>query len=606
MYVSKIKLWNFRKYGNGLAIDIDKPSLIVNLTPGLNVLIGSNDSGKTAIIDAVKIVLKTHSQEWITITDSDFFEESKELRIEIICKGMSDEEAKNFTEWLGWEDSSTGVSPFLRLMYSASRTEDRILPSEIRAGVDATGKIMNAEARDYLKTTYLKPLRDAKSELIAKRGSRLSQIFRGHSAFKGKNQTHHLVKSFDNLNKEIKEYFKGREANGVTKHADQEGKILKDKIDEFVKAFCGDSELSDIKASEGDLISILERLEIVILDRLNPGLGTLNRLFMGTELVHISKDPWTGLRLGLVEELEAHLSPQAQMQVIEKLQSEKDMQLILTTHSPNLASKVKLKNLIMCVGDSVFPLGSEYTELDADDYIFLEKFLDVTKSNLFFAKGIILVEGWSEEILIPSLAKSLGFDLTKYGVSVVNVGNLSFLHYSRIFRRKEPGEKMRVPVSVVTDVDVAYYSRTPSIVNGELIKKSGRTVYEYHKRDKDIIDPKVTAKKNSINENLKKDDVHPFIAPLWTLEFSLSKSTLLGEKFKEIVKAIHKDTDWETDFEASLAKMLLNGSLDKTKIAYKLAQALDTDATPMSAIIDTDSAHYLIKAIKHACSAANN
>jgi hypothetical protein len=40
-----------------------------------------------------------------------------------------------------------------------------------------------------------------------------------------------------------------------------------------------------------------------------------------------------------------------------------------------------------------------------------------TKSNLFFAKGLIFVEGWAEEILIPSLAKKNGFDLTKYGVS---------------------------------------------------------------------------------------------------------------------------------------------------------------------------------------------
>ncbi len=54
---------------------------------------------------------------------------------------------------------------------------------------------------------------------------------------------------------------------------------------------------------------------------------------------------------------------------------------------------------------------------------YLEKFLDVTKSNLFFAKGIILVEGWAEELLIDSLAKSIGLNLTQKKVSVINIGN---------------------------------------------------------------------------------------------------------------------------------------------------------------------------------------
>jgi putative ATP-dependent endonuclease of the OLD family len=64
---------------------------------------------------------------------------------------------------------------------------------------------------------------------------------------------------------------------------------------------------------------------------------------MAAELLHLNKKNWSGLRLGLVEELEAHLHPQAQMQVIEAFQKQKDIQLILTTHSPNLASKLNSK-----------------------------------------------------------------------------------------------------------------------------------------------------------------------------------------------------------------------------------------------------------------------
>ena len=61
MYISEIKLWNFRKYGSTDSFDLDKPNLVVPFNSGLNVLIGENDSGKTTIIDAIKLVLKTHA-----------------------------------------------------------------------------------------------------------------------------------------------------------------------------------------------------------------------------------------------------------------------------------------------------------------------------------------------------------------------------------------------------------------------------------------------------------------------------------------------------------------------------------------------------------------
>jgi len=112
----------------------------------------------------------------------------------------------------------------------------------------------------------------------------------------------------------------------------------------------------------------------------------MNKLFMATELLHLEKDNWTGLRLGLIEELEAHLHPQAQMKVIEALQNKSGIQLILTTHSPNLASKVKLENIIICHSKNAYPLNNKRTLLDPDDYKHLERFLDTTKANLFFCE----------------------------------------------------------------------------------------------------------------------------------------------------------------------------------------------------------------------------
>ncbi len=264
------------------------------------------------------------------------------------------------------------------------------------------------------------------------------------------------------------------------------------------------------------------------------GLGSQNLLFIATELLSLQRADWTGLRLALVEELEAHLHPQAQMRVVEYLQevaepksvaqkvqpkacetedaigasvtsgtenSQDGFQAILTTHSPNLASKVRLKNLIICQGTRVFPTG-EHTELEPDDYAFLERFLDVTKANLFFAKGVILVEGPSEELILPALAKKVGHDLTKAGVSIVNVGSRAFLRYAKIFRRKS-GPAMDIPVAVVTDLDIK-----PD---------------EYKTEDPEAKTEKDCDVKGAIDAMAVKYDgqkVKTFVSPHWTLEYA--------------------------------------------------------------------------------------
>ena len=590
-----MKLWNFRKFGTDADFQPDNPpNLDLNFTKGLNVIIGENDSGKSAIIDAIKLVLKTHSYEYIKVEHSDFSYRSNRFRIEIRFENLSPDEAKNFTEWLGWTGTGENAEPYLKVILDVKRKGDRILPSDIKAGVDEDGYQLTAEAREYLKATYLKPLRDAENDLIAKKNSRLSQILIGDTAFKGKEKDHELVEIFNEFNENLKKYFKG-ELN-----ENKEGKAIKDKIDGYIQQFYSKNHETEFETAKGEIKSILEKLTLTLKDEPNPGLGTLNRLCMAAELLHLGKENWSGIRLGLIEELEAHLHPQAQMQVIETLQRLVTIQLILTTHSPNLASKVKLKNLILCNKSNAFPMGSNYTKLEPDDYKFLEKFLDTTKANLFFAKGVILVEGWAEEILIPSIAKNIGINLTEKGVSIVNVGNLAFTKYAKIFIRKEKPE-MKIPVAVITDSDVREYYKKKTVEGDSIIKRDSLTIKKETKQQ--IAD--ITAK--------SEKNVQYFIAPNWTLEYSLFKSSSgLCNIFKGTVKSIHSGTDWETDFEKSLAEKLINKTLKKTEIAYQIAHSVDLDLkkvekgrkeTP-SIIIkiddETDTINYLVKAIQYA------
>ncbi|MBK7094441.1 MAG: AAA family ATPase [Saprospiraceae bacterium] len=592
MYLSELKLWNFRKYGTS-EWDLDKPHLIVPLNEGLNVLIGENDSGKTAILDAIKLVLKTHAYEWIKVEDVDFYKDSTKLRIEIIFKGLKIEEAKNFTEWLGWEGEGDNAKPILRLIYEVEIKNDRILPSDIKAGMDETGYPLNAEARDYLRATYLKALRDADNELIAKKNSRVSQILQGHDLFKKKEgqPPHEFEGWFTEVNNKIKDWFEKTEVIGDGKSNKEQ---IKDVIDKFLQEFIKNSCNSKLQLSDPEIKAILEKISLGIEGARNLGLGTMNRLYMAAELLHLKKE-WDGLKLCLIEELEAHLHPQAQMKVVEALQNEKDVQFILTTHSPNLASKVNIENLIICNGNEVYPLKKSETKLEKENYAFLKRFLDVTKSNLFFAKGIIIVEGWAEEILIPAIAERLGYDLTKNEVSIVNVGSTAYLHFAKIFLRND-GKKMNIPISVVTDLD---------------IRPDEHGVFD-------------TAKELGKRNNIKADfqefnatDVKLEIAKQWTLEWCLFKAPSLSTLFKEAVAKVHSKTDefkkdqndsYKPDFQKKLIQKLSKkegtSHIDKVAVANTLAEKISNNKP----ILDENDEFlkYLIDAIKHVCGVNGN
>ena len=525
MFLSELSIWNFRKYGTS---ENGEAGLVLQLHKGLNLIVGENDSGKTAIIDAVKFVLQTQSHDYQWLEEEDFFlkleseptdvNRAKSLKIECIFRGFDAEnnEAANFLEWLGIEKNKDGQDQyFLKVTLNAER-KDRKIIYNIKAGPDDEGIQLDGAARDFLRVTYLKPLRDAERELIPGRRSRLSQILKSHEAFSSvPEENHTITKIAEKTNKQIEGYFKGKDENN-SDIPDQSGKNLLSDINDYLKEFFTEKEINKIakfKLSGQSLSGILEKLILDLIEE-NSGLGSYNRLYIATELLLLKRTNYYGLKLSLIEEVEAHLHPQAQLRLIEYLQDEiakkSKVQLIMTTHSPNLASKVKLNNLIICKGDKAFPMGSAFTELEKGDYLFLERFLDVTKANLFFAHGVILVEGDAENILIPVIADILGRPLTKHGVSVVNVQSTAFLRYSRIFKRKL-GEGIGVKLSVITDNDI--------------------------KPDSGLSLEEIADKKAEKEEKYNGQGIKTFISPNWTLEYDISLSTFREKFYNAVLRA---------------------------------------------------------------------
>lgn len=511
MIVSELKLYNFRRFKS---VNGD-PGLHITFHKGLNALIGENDSGKTAVIDALKLVLLTQSNDYIRPADEDFYnafgeEAVTEFKIDCTLSDFTPNEAKNFIEYLNIKKDGELLCYYLQLHYRAWKEGHRIF-QELRVGDVDDGITIDGKARDLLRAMYLKPLRDARREMSAGRGSRISQILLNHPAIKNAEE-HKLFQIFRDANTSIENYFT----------EDEEGKVILQTIRENLESFNDQDQPSEakLKTSDIQLKAILESLSLNA-PEINPGLGELNLLFIAAELLLLKDDTEGGLKLALIEELEAHLHPQAQLRLISYLQNEygeNDVQIIISTHSTILASKINLKNLILMKNGHGYDLTEGKTGLQKGDYLFLQRFLDSTKANLFFAKGIIMVEGDAENILIPVIADILGYPIEKHGISIVNVGSTAFLRYSHIMVRAD-GSTIGIPVSVITDCDVRPYDVDPITKNKIFNEKRTKS-------------QEVQAEKNQKYTN---GSVRGFCSPRWTLEYCLAMSCLS----KDFHKAVH-------------------------------------------------------------------
>lgn len=506
MHISKLSIRNYRNFKN----------VSLSFTEGVNTIIGENGSGKTNLFHAIRILIDESMPRVTRFYESDFNRSIGNwlghwIIIQLEFSDLdSSEEAQSIAMHkvgsLDEFDSSKGtytvyVRPridFRRSLYDLSenpdKTEDdliKILTSislnDYETVFTGKGNVDFSDDDNYLQyigdfdsitfpnpdeeqtdvygikmygisipnefaCTFAKALRDVEAELRSYRDNPLLNLLRDKEKNIDITKKSQIEKQVEELNKNISSL--------------EEIKMVSSGITQTVKDAVGETYAPNVNIKSElpeEMESLLQALKLWVGDPDEEGhegrlwelsLGGANLIYLSLKLLEFEKVKKENkiANFILIEEPEAHIHTHIQKTLFQKL-NKQNTQVFISTHSTHISSVCKISSMnILGREKQKAEVYNPSTNLEKDDITRLERSLDASRSNLLFAKGIILVEGDAEQILIPELVKSiLGVSLDELGISLINIGSTGFKNIAVLFH----DDRVRRKCSILTDNDIS-------------------------------------------------------------------------------------------------------------------------------------------------------
>jgi len=462
MFLKRFEVKNFRCIKNA-SIDFNK---------GVNILIGENNSGKTAVLDALRVCLSYGKQRrdiWVSLDNFHLDKNNPDADIEDIEFHLFfdiEDEAEpgiyNDFHSVGADGKQELQLHFRYYLYEV-KGEKKVRYSVW--GGDNEGQPITPDVLHLIYFIHLDALRDAVHHLRPVRGNRLGELYSKLVTEEDKQQTlSGKVRSVLNEDEDWNELIEDGKAK-VNEHLDETtitGKEQNVEIDflpfEFRRIV--DNLRVQTPVYREDVLDDMEKQKHF--DLYQNGLGYNNLIYIATVLgdlkrrKEIEENAYVAL---LIEEPEAHLHPQLQdifFNYLNKL-NKIGFQIFVSSHSPTITAKADLDSLIVLQEqeNEIKSLAVKNSDLSDNNKKFLRKFLDVTKCQLFFSNGVILVEGISEALLLPVFSQIFGpeYSIEKKGIELVNLNGVAFEHFGKLFNSDVPDKRLNCRCAILTDDD---------------------------------------------------------------------------------------------------------------------------------------------------------
>lgn len=342
-------------------------------------------------------------------------------------------------------------------------------------------------------------------------------------------------------------------------------------------------------ANPEDLLRLLTILTETELPIERTSLGISNILYLITWLIYAERlrntpsqgEKKTEYILIAIEEPESHLHPHFQRLIFENI-FKRDHLLLVSTHSPTIVSVVDPRHFAVLKrtpNGVVARSTARFAQNDVKMRQDVSRYLDATRGEMVFARGVLLVEGDAEMFLIPAFAKKMkeagkiSHTLDGAGISVCNVYGTDFRPYVEFLGQSG----LDIPFAVLTDGDPD--TNTPGLKRGlELTQRTKAPNYaeiEAHFDNKKWDDVRADLARVGIFVNQRTFEVELISAGYKDELCEVYKGIGASDEQVENLKKEIQGNDFE-----KILKRIERTGMGKGRFAQRLAEKVDANRVP--------------------------